>query len=201
MLGRQSVLTCENVRFVSVYRMYKFWHNTIDDLQSNPWNSKDNDTAATLVPHTIEVNEIWLWKFHQHGRHYVTCKPTIGEGGLCDCTPPKSRSWESVLVTIPLTLPFFCRAAWFELTLLELFANRRLLLSLPIHVVLWVRARWSIETRKTHRILWTSYRSHVSLRGFGRHRRDRMTGLCALLLKTSCQEEWSENLFCLCVGR
>ena len=32
----------------------------IDGLQSNPWDSKDNDTAAMLVPHTIEVNETLL---------------------------------------------------------------------------------------------------------------------------------------------
>lgn len=30
----------------------------IDELQSIPWDSKDNDTAATLVPHTTEVNKI-----------------------------------------------------------------------------------------------------------------------------------------------
>ena len=31
---------------------------TISGLQLIPWDSKDNDTAATLVPHTTEVNKI-----------------------------------------------------------------------------------------------------------------------------------------------
>ena len=32
----------------------------IDELQPIPSDSKDNDTAAMVVPHIIEVNEILL---------------------------------------------------------------------------------------------------------------------------------------------
>ena len=52
-------------------------YNNIDDLQSIPEDSKDSDMAVMLVPHAMEVNEILLRKFHQHGRHDVTCKSRI----------------------------------------------------------------------------------------------------------------------------
>ena len=32
---------------------------------------KDNDSEATLVPDTIEINEILLLKLQQHGHHDV----------------------------------------------------------------------------------------------------------------------------------
>ena len=32
----------------------------IDELQSIPWDSKDNETAAMFVPCIVEVNEILL---------------------------------------------------------------------------------------------------------------------------------------------
>ena len=48
----------------------------IAGLQSVPCDSKDNDTASMLVPHSIEV-EILLLKFYQHGHLDVTFKPPI----------------------------------------------------------------------------------------------------------------------------
>ena len=40
---------------------------------------RDNHTAAMLVPHTIEVNEILLLKFIHNGWHDVTCKSPIDQ--------------------------------------------------------------------------------------------------------------------------
>ena len=49
----------------------------IDDLQPIHWDSEDKGLAAMLVPQTKEVNDIRLFKFHQHGRRDVACKSSI----------------------------------------------------------------------------------------------------------------------------
>ena len=49
----------------------------IDDLQPIPWDSEVKGLAAMLVPQTKEVNDILLFKFHQHGRRDVACKSSI----------------------------------------------------------------------------------------------------------------------------
>jgi len=46
-------------------------------LQSIPGDLKYKDTATMLVEQTREANEEYLVIRHQHGRHDVTCKPTI----------------------------------------------------------------------------------------------------------------------------
>ena len=50
----------------------------IDDLQPIPWDSEDKGLATMLVPQTKDVNDILLFKFHQHGRRDVACKSSIG---------------------------------------------------------------------------------------------------------------------------
>ena len=46
-------------------------------LATNPYDSEDKGLAAMLVPQTKEVNDILLFKFHQHGRRDVSCKSSI----------------------------------------------------------------------------------------------------------------------------
>ena len=51
-----------------------FRKSGIDDLQPIPWDSEDKGLVAMLLPQTKEVNDILLFKFHQHGRRDVACK-------------------------------------------------------------------------------------------------------------------------------
>jgi hypothetical protein len=91
---RTKSIYCRPLKYVrnlySIWTQLKMWQGkklghicliqyilAILDLQSIPWELKDNGTATMLVPNSKEVNEILLLKRDQHGSRPHHCKSRI----------------------------------------------------------------------------------------------------------------------------
>ena len=75
--NRWNMPNCRHIWCTNTRSQFEFVYMTCN--MEIPWDSEDEGFAAMLVQQTKTVNDIILFKFHQHGRRDVWCKSSISD--------------------------------------------------------------------------------------------------------------------------